>query len=72
MPNSLPEVDDKDLRSAGCSPVSVARLAAVQSWRCTADEAHLGFAGLDWKQARALRTGGRVCLSMRTEELQTH
>ena len=32
----------------------------------------LGVAGLDWKQARALRRGGRVCLSMRTEELQTH
>ena len=37
--------------------MSVAKLAAVQSWRCTGTGAHLGFAGLDWKQARALMSG---------------
>ena len=55
-PHCLPEVDDKDLRSAGWSPVSVARLATAQTWRCTGTRAHLGFAGLDQKQSRALQS----------------
>lgn len=43
----------QDLRSAGWSPVSVARLAAAQTWRCTGTGAHLRFAGLDWKLSSA-------------------
>ena len=42
--------EPEDLRSAGWSPVSDTRLAATQTWRCTGTGAHLGFAGLEWKQ----------------------
>ena len=54
VPDSLPEGNDKDLSSAGWSPVNMARLAAEESWRCTRTRAHLGFSGLDWKQSLAL------------------
>ena len=54
----LPEVYDKDPHSAGWSPVSNARLAAAQTWRCTGTGAHLRFAGLDQKQSHTLRSGG--------------
>ena len=36
--------------------MSVARMAMAQTWRCTGTRAHLGFAGLDKKQSRALRS----------------
>ena len=50
-PDYLPEVDDKDLHSARWSPVSVAGLAAAQTWTCTGTGAHLGFAGLEQNQS---------------------
>ena len=55
--HSLLGVDNKDLCSAGWSPVSDTRLTATQTWRCTETGAHLGFAGLEWKQSGALRSG---------------
>ena len=57
MPDSLLGVDDRGLRSAGWSPVSDARLAAAQTWRCTGTRAYLGFAGLEWKESGSLKSG---------------
>lgn len=49
-PDYLAGVDDKDLRSARWSPVSVAGLSSSTD-RCTGTGAHLGFAGLEQNQS---------------------
>ena len=72
VPDSLLGVKDKDLRSAGWSPVSDARLAATQTWRCTGTGAHLGVCRLGVETVRGPEEWGGVCLSMRTEKLPLH